>query len=649
MTRKFYNIVILLYLFIILAFPCRVGALSVNEQRDALMQTAKAFYYKGSYVQYDSYRKTAIATPEDASVNHTIYTDCGIFVYQVYNQTLGINIPDSSFDLANYANSIKSNNVIFNLSAKYKNGSYDNSNILEEFNKWLNGSFNFETGDVLVFRRIDGSGHVMLIDAADKNNVKLYESGYTTNGGYYDATNHIDKVESRSISYSALSTKLKNAIALSNNNSNSIRQVSVLRFITDGTSWTNQQNRKENYTVTNSALTRLKYKGLEISKTAAVTNTAAQVSLDTTVPGSTIKYTITIKNNSATNYNNLYVEEKKDSLVSFNETNRGRINNDYISWQINVKAGSSYNIEYSVNIPSDDNLLGKSIVSTGRVDNVPTLTIKHYLLNSLSNENVAKLKNAYNSLQNDNSSDIEFISKIFKQAFDYDLSYLNNFNFNQILSMASCGKEDYCWGDITNNNVRNITLLNYYGLRITPYSYKNTNGINTLSENLVNANLAWDVYGKDEENRAREIKINDIQPGDIIIYKNDILKAYLYLGNGELVRKNSRNIEHLYSDATTNFLQNIVGDNYMILRPAIMMNSTYVGNVNNGVGTSNNLKRGPVKKKIVGTMDGVEVNISGVENPDCGYTIPALFILTLGGLLILIKLKLKPDKLFKLK
>ena len=197
--------------------------------------------------------------------------------------------------------------------------------------------------------------------------------------------------------------------------------------------------------------------------------------------------------------------------------------------------------------------------------------------------------------------------------------------------------------------LRNITLLNYYGLRVTPYAYKNTEGINTLSENLINANLAWDVYALDEDNRAREIKLNDLQPGDIVILKDDYVKAYLYLKEGLLVRKVNKSIEQLTNNEASTFLQNIVGDNYLILRPAIMMNSTYVGNVTNGLNSSNNLNRGPVKKKITGDIDGVEIPLDGVENPDCGYPLPIIFFLSLCGIFIFILIKLKPDKLYKIK
>ena len=650
MLKKGWKILLFLN---ILFLPSVCLASTIAEQKQALLETAEAFYNKDAYVQYDSYRKDATSTPEDASVNHTIYTDCGIFLYQVYKQALGIEIPSGSYELAQYANKISDNSkVLFNLKAPYRDGNWQNDNIIAELNNWLNNnqSFTWETGDLLVFRRYDGTGHVMMINAEDKNNIKIIESGYTKGGGFYDANNHTDKVETSGISISSLNSRLKTTIGYKNTSNNSVLQVSVVRFITNGSTYVNENMEEKSYDLTKAAASRIKYPGISITKTAEITDTNASVGLDSAVPGSSIVYRIVIKNNSNTNYGNITITEEKDSLVNFKYTGSGKVYDNKISWYItNLNAKSSYSIMYSVTIPDDDTLLGKTIYSKGYVNDIATATIKHVLLNALNKENVAKIKEIYQNT-NDNISDTELISKIYNEAFGYDLSYLNNINLSSILGVSHCAKDGICFSSIDNQNIKNITLLNYYGLRVTPYNYNNTSGLNTLDKKLINATLAWDYYSTDDNNRAREIKVNDLQVGDIVLYKDKETKAYIYLGNKELGRKHYGAVEKLSGSNAITFLRNIIGDNYMILRPAIMMNKTYAEAV---IEENKKVESKPVvtpsKKTTNKTNNKKKVNLvdDGIENPESGSFVPWLIIIILFLGLIVIKINIK-NKVYRI-
>ena len=74
-----------------------------DDQRKALIETAEAYYRQGEQLQYDSYRKNLNSTPEDATSQHYTYTVCSGFTFQVYKQTLGIDIPDTTEELINFA------------------------------------------------------------------------------------------------------------------------------------------------------------------------------------------------------------------------------------------------------------------------------------------------------------------------------------------------------------------------------------------------------------------------------------------------------------------------------------------------------------------------------------------------------------------
>lgn len=639
-------------------YPMVSLASTVEEQRQAILETAMAFYRKDSYVQYDSYRQMVSATPEDATPNHIIYTDCSTFTYQVYKEALGIESFINTSYLAEYADKYAGKeSIIFNMHANNN----DNTNIKNELNNWLNhlNKFKWETGDLIVYRRIDGTGHVIMVDASNPNDLKYIESGYTTSGGWYDATNYIDKLESRSISTGSLFERFQKMINYTDNNK--INQLSIIRYITNGSTYIDNTGKTISYDITSSAKSRIKYPSMDIIKTSQVSSPNAILGDNFATIGSTIAYQITIKNNSNTPYYNIVIEEEKDSKVTFKLTSNGKVNGNKITFNIPlIKPHTSNTSFYIVSIADSKDMLGEVVTSKGMVEGIKNRTIRTNIYNAFSLDNIEILKNTYNSLKNDNSKDSIFISKIYKQAFNYDISYLNNLDIYDILSISHCSNNNVCQANITNSNISNIALLNYYGLRITPYSYNNTNGVNNLNSNLINGSLGWNVYNDEVLSRARSIKVSNLQIGDIILVKKSIskennTKSYLYIGNKQIVRNKGGSIETISGNSLDSFLNNLVGENYLILRPAIMMDSSYVKkqaeslNVPSQSQATAYLSSSKKPTSNNGSTTHYIYSAAGEENPDSGASIPFVLFGILGAILLVISLIIKPIKFYKIK
>ena len=114
MKNKF--IIILLGVFFLFnIIGVQASDINVSQQRKAVIETAQAYFRQGTQVQYDSYRKNLYATPEDATIQHYIYTVCSGFTFQSYYQTLGIEIPDTTEELLDYAKANQTNksNILF--------------------------------------------------------------------------------------------------------------------------------------------------------------------------------------------------------------------------------------------------------------------------------------------------------------------------------------------------------------------------------------------------------------------------------------------------------------------------------------------------------------------------------------------------------
>jgi len=553
---------------------------SIETQRKALLEVAHTYYRQGVQHQYDSYKKNLYSTPEDATSQHYTYTVCSGFTFQVYYQTFGIRIPDTTEELLDYAEENKNNTDT--VIAFYKGsdliyskdvlGTSTTSNYSNLANEWVDI---LKPGDVIVV-----TGHAMLVDSIDTENrkVNLIESGA---GGRYNFTNHIDNYdESGTIQYRSLTTKFKQYYNRINNDGTLLERIAVIRFITDGESYINTDNEKDTYTLTDSALSRLKYPEIDIEKIVKVHEADKTISQNIlTNLGESITYELTIKNNSDTDYNSFNVIENIDSKTTVTDVGTGTLSNNQIKWTISsLKANKSITLSYTVKVNNDKSLLGKIIVSTGYVDNIATSRIETLIGNKLNTEEKEILSTTYEKLKNNNQVEREFINQLYIDAFNLDIGLTGLSNLDIIsfdTSITTGGKDTLSVKStkVNDTKVKKYIYNNFYGLRIGQ--------ANDSKNSIVRAILQWNIYSTYETNdRARTLTEDMLNEGDIILVylgKNDttdtnlVNKSYIYLNN-KLIRKlSSTEFEELSGDELTVFLRNIIGDNYIILRPSIAM------------------------------------------------------------------------------
>ena len=139
---------------------------TIEEQRNAILATANAYYNKGEYIQYDSFRVQHYFSPEQATKQHTVFTVCNQFVFQIYNQALGMEIPDTTETTMEYAKKYKDNKELIlyyfdNAEDIYSDDWLGNSvsnveNLVNNLEKEL------EIGDVINIRRDNNTGHAMI-------------------------------------------------------------------------------------------------------------------------------------------------------------------------------------------------------------------------------------------------------------------------------------------------------------------------------------------------------------------------------------------------------------------------------------------------------------------------------------------------------
>ena len=395
------------------------------------------------------------------------------------------------------------------------------------------------------------------------------------NGKVYDMDSYVDSYEKNgSIAKHDLYDFFKNLYIDSKSGNLIIKQLAIVRYITDDNKYLSTAGNELNLGMNTASVTRINYPKMNITKSSSVANKDGNKigSMNVNL-GDTITYTITIKNNSNVDYNNLTIEEHPDSVVTVKD-NLNNYSNNKLSWKIaKIKAGQSYTIKYSVLVPNSSSLNGKVIHSTGKVGNIENTNIYHYVGKSLSKSDKTKLYEIYQSASN--LSDLEYINYIYKQI-GYDIN-LNNMDIKDIIEYKNDSSLLVKNTKIKESNASKMIFGNFYGLAI---------GANTdVNEQKIHAWLAWrnrkdDMTVQTENtkevmanyaNRAKTINKSILEVGDIIIVKKDgVQNSYIYIKDSLLVRKNQSGFFENYSNESLNvFLRNLVGKNYVILRPAL--------------------------------------------------------------------------------
>ena len=591
---------------------------TIEEQRNAILATANAYYNKGEYIQYDSFRVQHYFSPEQATKQHTVFTVCNQFVFQVYNQALGMEIPDTTETTMEYAKKYKDNKELIlyyfdNAEDIYSDDWLGNSvsnveNLVNNLEKEL------EIGDVINIRRDNNTGHAMIYIGKENGELYLLESG----GTRYNTSSHIDIIEKNgSIIKTLLKDKLQEMYEAKGKTSQ-INNFEIIRYIIDGKTYINSNYEKISYNgITEAAKTRLEYPGIDIDKTYKINNPLSTSSKSQVNLGGTITYTIKIKNNSSNNYNNIDIIENISPKVNLLSSENKIINDSTVKWNnVTIKANEEKEFSYTVKVPYDKSLLGEYVESTGKVLEIDTTNIAIKINNSLTTEQKNKIVESYNNFKdNPNTTnwnnETDFINTIYKNALgEVGESLINKTVYNKVIgdyvqpTFGNCSSTNCAINLTSNTNLKNAILNNYYGIRL----------VNSTNEAKDSNNLlvyAWRLWNFDVKNNrseynetAREIKLNDLEIGDIILSKsetNSIMydKVYLYLGNNLLARYVANNNNYTlieYSDgkngrSTIDTMLNIfIGNNYVILRPALLLEPIEIEEEKSNINTLKSLQ-----------------------------------------------------------
>ncbi len=571
---------------------------SLTNEQTAIQEVAYAYYRKGRNLQYDFRRKSFNATPEEITSQNNTYFVCGSFVYSVYKQTFGIELPSSTFSLIAYAYQNKDqDDIVLSLYGSEFKDQVSTSSLRTEFSQKLLNEYNLSVGDIIVWHTGAIVGHVLMVydiiydsngspvDATiihSTNNYETdtnkltkglsYSNDLNSETGIYEGTIKVQNLErtvydARNKSYFSIIRPL-----LTNENGEYTGQYYVAQCTSSssGTLGYICSANLANYAMIDATQSRLKYSGIDIEKTVDKFNKS------NVRPGDTLTYIISITNNSNAEYTNLSVIENISEYIEVSDSGGGTLNNNILSWNINIPAGTTYTINYSVKIKNDRLLIGNTITSTGKVDNIATSTVINYISNSLIDLQKTQIVSAYNQLINSDYQGKNLINEIYKKALDVDLN-LNDLDITDLIqTTVSDSLSSIVFNE--NNSFSDMVLENYYGAIYTSAASS------TISLKYWESPPASAPIVRSERNDT--IYNENFQTGDILIYKNkqdafgDMIAedgeyAFIYIedvfyGNNEN-ENNQYSLEPYSTNGNDNLQTLLAKDYYVILRPAKIM------------------------------------------------------------------------------
>jgi len=526
----------------------------LTDAQKALLATAKAYYLRGYRLQYDDTRMSASYesvndrgefrwqigsyNPEDYTSEKWGYVNCAAFTYELYRNALGYDL-GSLYTTAQLASHYANGGAAGVLMYPYQY--VPGMNVDEETRAAVEKAFleELEVGDLIVVRRNNGNGHVMMYVG---NDTVIHSSGssfnYNKDSETYEPT---------------------------------IRYMNIVGYLFEPTA-TNYIFRDDRY-VTRLCIVRPldKYEGTIPENTRLRMENLGDVlseKLSSAPEGKTVNvgddvtFTFRIKNVGKTE-KTLTVTELIPSNSVLKSDGGATLSGDKLTWVVTVAAGETKDISYTVTAIGESGSLiesGESMVG-GVLHTCPAVRIA----TTLTEAEEAAIKAAVNKFRENNSDNIvgaELVNAIYREAgLDAPFADENGEPISDSDLRASMmtgiteGVENggTVWKLNEESEFSDMLIHGMYGGRrvFTPLRYSSSEKINS--------------------DRSRLPREQALSVGDVIVVKfSSGERMFMYIGDGILVNLSVVKLDYDTYSASTRLMRMMSAYHYyFILRPSM--------------------------------------------------------------------------------
>ena len=400
------------------------GAMAADDTatiQKALVETAKAYWYKGAAVQYDSSQMThqtrlthgesricSGTAPEWASDGDTLFSVCSDFVFNVYYNATGYEVMGGSRNAitSKMARDLDPNDPT--LVAYYGGKS---SNPIENFRESLSL---LQPGDIITYYRSTKSGHSTMyvgdIDGDGKGDIMH------CNGKKMDIfASGMDQLDNQKGGHGG-AIRLDSAESL-------LYGEKPLDNPSVFTAFTVMRPTKLGLTLTDAAKTRLQHPGIGADRRTNLDQ------YDSVTTGDEVTVTVTVENNGTADFKGISVKEVlpvggkiKDGSV----TGGGKVTDTGIEWTVDVPAGKKTDVSYVVTVTGKQ---GTDLdLPSGTVEALTTRPMTQTIGgapmgDAMLNKFKAVRQGTYDTrLKNMKyEGDLDFVNAFYKMVFSLDL------------------------------------------------------------------------------------------------------------------------------------------------------------------------------------------------------------------------------------
>ncbi len=498
----------------------------ISLQAEALVTVAKAYYDRSIWYQYDNnykeggtqlyriqYRENS---PEDISSQYTAYTNCSHFVYDVYYEALGVDLGHlTTKALAEEATDMQ----VFAYTVTGRESEEQKRLTEQKFADTV------RQGDIVVCRHKGEGGHAFLYIG----NGQMLESVTfgALGGGDYDYSNNRDRIEVAGTVY------YREFMSL-------LRQDSYNYFWKEK-SWfiLRPLDKYGDIEPTPNTLNRIKnLKNIRVEKISShPTGKTADI-------GEEITYTYNIRNNRSSDAQ-LEITDRIPEHTEY--VSGGSLSGDSLSWSVNVPAGESVSVSYTVRVDADPALYDDCYIESkdGVVGGVKVGCRRVFVGRHLTDTQQQALRDAAVDMTVYTARGMELANEIYKNAgIDVELASLEEI-FTQVFADS---KTAGCFKLQKEGTYPAMIVPTLYGGKLVTNSSR---------------------FGRERTRGAKEYQL---YVGDIMVgSERGANSAYMYIGDNRLLDLQMGRV--LSNAALDDALVSGWGmERYVFLRPAAVYN-----------------------------------------------------------------------------
>ena len=529
----------------------------LSEAQRALVATAKAYLLRGYRLQYDSTRlpNTYITTsdrgeyrwqigqynPEDYTTQNWGYIHCAGFTYDVYRTALGVDLGNlflTKHLIAHFEGGGEVNE-------KYPYYYNPSVKITEEEKRAIENDFisSLEVGDMILVRRSNDTGHVMLYIG---NDTVIHSTGsdyqYDSSSETYEPT--IRYMNIRSYLFDSDSSNYLFDM------DGHMEHLAVIRPLSE--------YNIEQTPIPENTKNRVNNLGMILSEKLSSHPDGQTVNV-----GDNVTFTFKIRNFS-NEERTLSVVENIGANCTLVMAEGAEVSGTKLTWSVTVAPRSTVSVSYTVKATGEE---GSYIYSdSATIGGVLHTCPKVYIKGTLTNSEASAIKRAAEKFKNSNPDGyggIALVNAIYKEA-GLDLPFTNA--NGESLTLSEVGASIFA-DAFAGTDKKSVWTLNtsgeYHGM---------------LVGGLYGGRRMFTTQGytpteKICSDRARLVREQSLDIGDIIVVKfSDSTALYMYVGTDKLLNLSSSTIKEDSYDIDDRLARLIaVGNYFAVLRPSQMI------------------------------------------------------------------------------